>query len=382
MIHIPLNASVSCLDGPGGESTQIIINPTTQKISYVVVREEAAGRTERLVPVEQVLQTTHNTIDLKCTINELAAMESFVETHYIRTASPEYMKGSTYLALPYAVLSEPEYLKVEESHVPPEELAIRRGTGVQATDGWVGTVDEFLIDPETGNVTHLVLREGNLWGKRALTLPVSAIEKVFDDSVYLKLDKKTVGKLPAVPARHSLGWKDAEFELIILVFQEIGKAQEALDFLKELKLAKKIGPIRNAAVLVMDEAGKASLKETQDVDPKQGTLFGAITGGLIGLLGGPVGMVFGAAAGAVTGRAAAGRIDMGFSNKYLTDVEKRLEPGSSALIALVEHEWSGEVAESLTHLGGQLFRQALTDEIVDEITIEAEEDTSENETGK
>ena len=45
MIHIPLNASVSCLDGPGGESTQIIINPTTQKISYVVVREEAAGRT-------------------------------------------------------------------------------------------------------------------------------------------------------------------------------------------------------------------------------------------------------------------------------------------------------------------------------------------------
>ena len=90
-------------------------------------------------------------------------------------------------------------------------------------------------------------------------------------------------------------------------------------------------------------------------------------------------MMVGVAAGAVTGRAAAGQIDMGFSNKYLIDVEKRLEPGSSALIALVEHEWSGAVAESLTHLGGQLFRQALTEEIVDEITDEIESDTSEDE---
>jgi uncharacterized membrane protein/sporulation protein YlmC with PRC-barrel domain len=372
MIHIPLNASVRCLNGPGGESTQIIINPTTQKISYVVVREETEGHVERLVPVDRVLQTTSNTIDLKCTVAELATLEPFVETHYIHVDSPEYMKGSTYLALPYAVLSEPEFIKIEQSHVPPEQLAIRRGTGVQATDGWVGTIDEFLIDPESGNVTHLVLREGHLWGKKDLTLPVSAIEKVFDDSVYLKLDKKTIEKLPAVPARHSFGWKDARFELIIMVFQNVSKAQEALNFLQDLRREKKIGPIRNAAVLEMDETGRASLKETQDVDSKQGTLFGAITGGLIGLIGGPVGMVVGAAAGALTGRAAAGRIDMGFSNRYLIDVEKRLEPGSSALIALVEHEWSGDVAESLTYLGGQLFRQALTDEIVKEITAETE----------
>jgi len=149
MIHIPLDAKVSCLDGPGGESTQIIINPTTQKISYVVIREEAEGHTERLVPVDQVLQTTHNSIDLKCTVDELAALEPFVETHYIPTDSPDYMKGTAYLTLPYAVLSEPEFLKVEESNVPPEQLAVRRGTNVEATDGWVGTVDEFLIDPSS-----------------------------------------------------------------------------------------------------------------------------------------------------------------------------------------------------------------------------------------
>jgi uncharacterized membrane protein len=173
--------------------------------------------------------------------------------------------------------------------------------------------------------------------------------------------------------RHSIGWKDAEFELIVLTFKEIDKAGEALKFLQRLKREKKIGPIRNAAVMVVGDQGRASLKETQDVDPTQGTIFGAITGGLIGLWGGPVGMVVGAAAGAVTGRAAAGQIDLGFSNKYLKDVQKHLEPGSSALIALVEHQWGGAVVESLDHLDGQLFRQALTDELVAEIMAEVEE---------
>ena len=69
----------------------------------------------------------------------------------------------------------------------------------------------------------------------------------------------------------------------------------------------------------------------------------------------------------MTGRVAADRIDMGFSNKYLKDVQQHLEPGSSALIALVEHEWESTVGESLLQFGGQEFRQALTDEIVAEI---------------
>ena len=42
-------------------------------------------------------------------------------------------------------------------------------------------------------------------------------------------------------------------------------------------------------------------KETGDVDARHGTLFGAVTGGLIGLLGGPAGVILGAAAGAATG---------------------------------------------------------------------------------
>jgi hypothetical protein len=42
------------------------------------------------------------------------------------------------------------------------------------------------------------------WGKKEVALPVSAIDSVGQDTVWLKIDKKAVGALPAVPVkRHS-----------------------------------------------------------------------------------------------------------------------------------------------------------------------------------
>jgi len=119
----------------------------------------------------------------------------------------------------------------------------------------------------------------------------------------------------------------------------------------------------NAAVMVKDEKGKVKLKETQDVDSRRGAVFGAIAGGLIGLLGGPAGVIVGAAAGAATGGVAAGRIDMGFPNDTLKELQGALTPGSSAILALIQHEWVDRVVEEMEKLGASLFREALKDEI-------------------
>jgi sporulation protein YlmC with PRC-barrel domain len=90
---------------------------------------------------------------------------------------------------------------VKREHIPPGELAVRRGARVKATDGQVGRVDEFLVDPATRHITHLVLREGPLWDQKDVMIPVSAIERVGEDVVCLKLDRHTIELLPAVPAR-------------------------------------------------------------------------------------------------------------------------------------------------------------------------------------
>ena len=375
MIDIPLNAKVECTDGPCGKSTNVVVNPINRHVTYFVVEHtKFPDRKDRLVPVEKVEGTTHDLIRLNCTQDEVAEMEPFTERRYIETEMP-YYPASYYGGEPYVYMEPyllPTEVPVEVEHVPAGELAVHRWTGVEATDGWVGQVDQLLVDPESGGITHLVLREGHLWGKKDLALPISAIDRVVGDTVYMKVDKQTIKSLPTIPVRRSFGWEEAEIELVVWVFDEAGKADEALEYLKQLKREHVLATIRNSAVLVKDADGQVSLKEAKDLDTKQGRLFGAIAGGLVGLVGGPVGAVVGAVAGAVTGGVAAKRIDRGFSNKYLKGLEKYLQPGTSALIVLVENEWAGKVADAMVQFGGQLFRQALPDEIIAEATAEAE----------
>ena len=67
------------------------------------------------------------------------------------------------------------------------------------TDEW--KVDEFLVDLADGHITHLVLREGHLWGQKDVTIPVSEIQRIEKDTVYLRLDKHDVEKLPGIPVK-------------------------------------------------------------------------------------------------------------------------------------------------------------------------------------
>ena len=151
-------------------------------------------------------------------------------------------------------------------------------------------------------------------------------------------------------------------ELIVAAFSDESKAAAVL---KDLKTLEKDGVILlvNAAVMVKDEKGKVSIKETEDITGGKGALFGAIAGGLIGLLGGPVGVIIGAAAGAATGGVAASKIDMGFPNDTLKELDDSLTPGSSAILALIQHQWVDAVVSELEKAGATLFRQALKEEL-------------------
>ncbi len=370
MKNIPLNADVECTDGSWGQSTHVIVNPVTQTVTFFVVQAKKGDQTERLVPVDLVSDTIADRIYLNCAKDKMEDFAPFIETRYLKAEHPEHPDAD--LVLPYSVPMETDIIQIDEHQIPPDQLAIHRGLGVEATDGWVGRVDEFMLDPSSGHITHLLLREGHLWGKKELSLPLSAVDRVFDDVVYLNVDKQTVNNLPTIPVRRSFGYSDSEIELVVVVFDGPEKAAESLKFLKKIKRRGSIAAIRNSAVLVKDKDGQVSLKEAEDVDKKQGTIFGAVTGGLIGLLAGPVGAVVGAAAGAATGRVAADKIDMGFSNEYLEEMQDSLQPGTSAIIALVEHQWRSSVTEALEDLGGKLFRQALPDEIVSQAAAEFE----------
>jgi hypothetical protein len=162
--------------------------------------------------------------------------------------------------------------------------AVRQGATVEATDGKVGRVDDLLVDPTTGDVSHLIMRSGHPWGERDVVVPVSMVRTMTISTVYLKADRETIGALLAVPL---LG-RDLDVALVAFLAESEAIADEASATLKKLATGG-VDAVQNAAKILKDKHGNTRISEIEEVGVTRGALFGAITGGLIGLLGGPVG---------------------------------------------------------------------------------------------
>jgi sporulation protein YlmC with PRC-barrel domain len=203
MTDISVSAQVECADGPCGESGTIIVSPHTGNVTHVVVDDQITSPSVlRLVPFAEIEGTTHSQIRLRCTKEELAGFEPFLKTHYVEkreAAVAEYAVNGQFHMVPRASASQVYYEEEQVERIPPGELAVRRGMHVKATDGVVGKVDELLVEPDTGHVTHLVLLKGHLWGKVDVMVPVSEINFADVDTVHLKLDKSSIKDLPSVP---------------------------------------------------------------------------------------------------------------------------------------------------------------------------------------
>jgi len=68
---------------------------------------------------------------------------------------------------------------------------------VHATDGAIGRVQGLAVDPGDHHVTHVLLDDGHLWGKKRVAIPIGAVTSV-DDGVRLNLDKDQIRDLPAI----------------------------------------------------------------------------------------------------------------------------------------------------------------------------------------
>ncbi len=193
-IEIPMNVEVRSSKGPYGRSRFMILDPVADKVTHLVVEENDLSMSQRLVPLKFVGATTPERIDLTCSPEELGAMEIFMQEEFISAVSaiPDTMLW------PYVAMGT-ELLTIRHEKLPPGEVKVRRGTGVHATDGRIGKVDELMVDKATGGITHLILVEGHLWGKKDISIPVNQIERIEKDAIHLKLSKKEVEALPAIP---------------------------------------------------------------------------------------------------------------------------------------------------------------------------------------
>ena len=208
-MEIPLNAQVECTDGVCGRSVYVLIDPVIDQVTHLVVKEDSSPNKEYIVPVDYVSETIVDTIRLRCSKEDLEKMDPFIKTTFVEEKVSYkslsyggngfgYGMGSYYY-WPYTSFKDTVQIPVEERQIPQGELAVRRGTRVEAIDGYVGKVDEFVVNSENSHITHLVMREGHLWGKKDVIIPLSAMGETREDTVFLKIDKHQIESLPTFP---------------------------------------------------------------------------------------------------------------------------------------------------------------------------------------
>ncbi len=168
--------------------------------------------------------------------------------------------------------------------------------------------------------------------------------------------------------------------LVVVAYPEQEKAKAVLKQLKALQ-SQGIISIVNAAVMVKNEKGKVSISETGDTDAKGGAIIGGITAGLIALFNpiGALGVMALTAGGAGVGALITHFMDLGFPQEDLKELSESLTPGSSALIALVEHTWVDQLTEALEQYAGRLYKRSIKADIASQLETTAKGVNSESE---
>src|SRR4029077_8439062 len=185
-----MGATASCVDGPGGKVSRVIIDPATETGPRVVFEPKHRLGVGRLVPLDLV-DTAAGDIRLRCTVEEFGTLEPAQETELIDDVTAGLGIGG--LNAPMGTISPVQ--TILQDVVPLGEADVDRGDPVHALDGEIGSVQGLLVDPDDHRVTHVLLQEGHLWGRKKASIRFSAVTGV-ENGIRLSLTKKQVEDLP------------------------------------------------------------------------------------------------------------------------------------------------------------------------------------------
>jgi sporulation protein YlmC with PRC-barrel domain len=206
-----IGADAHCTDGVCGEVIRVVVDPVARALTDLVVEPKGRQGLGRLVPLDLV-EVADGQVRLRCTLAEFEKLAPAEETQFVPgTRGYEAYGPEQVLSQPYATLGGGASVPggtvggvsetVTFDTVPLGEVEVRRGEQVHATDGTIGEVEGLVIDPANRHVTHVLLKEGHLWGRKEVAIPISAVTSV-EDGIRLNITKHEVQDLPPVDIDH------------------------------------------------------------------------------------------------------------------------------------------------------------------------------------
>jgi hypothetical protein len=160
-----LGVSASCTDGFCGNVTHFVVDSPRLVVTHLIVEPELGSRVGKLVPI-RLVEAADDSAEIQC---DLAAFDALAD-------ADESMSDT----------------------LPSGHLAVRGDQHVHSTDGQIGKIRAVMVDAGSGRVTHILLQEGHLWGKREVAIPWGSVTSL-DGGVHLSLTSAAIKELPPVP---------------------------------------------------------------------------------------------------------------------------------------------------------------------------------------
>ena len=208
-----IGAVATCSDGYRGEVRAVVIDPIAATVSHVVIEPEGRSGLARLVPLDHVDPNPDPDNDpgsgaapgrlrLRYTEAEFMTLDPAEETlaeFALGQTVPVQLLPTGWRGTGEPVAEGGDILRIPEREtidvVPSGEVEEHRGDHVHATDGDIGQLRGFRLDPSSGRVTHVLLGEGHLWGRKEVAIPFDKLTG-FDHGISLSLTRRQVADLP------------------------------------------------------------------------------------------------------------------------------------------------------------------------------------------
>lgn len=156
----------------------------------------------------------------------------------------------------------------------------------------------------------------------------------------------------------------AVYKIVALTFAGEDTAKQNLELIKDSGVLEGF-TIEAECVVSQDEKGKVHVHEPGHGG--WGAAAGALVGGTLGLIGGPAGVLALGAAGAALGGAAGHYWGRVVPKEDLEELGEALVPNSSALLLLLEDQYSEALIDSVQGYDANIVTMTVGDELSGEI---------------
>jgi sporulation protein YlmC with PRC-barrel domain len=207
-ITLVIGADASWAGQQRGKIRSVVVSRDAGSVTHLMVEPDGRQGLGRLVPFELADAATGD-IWLRCTEEEFEKLPSAEETGFVPgtvgfgNSGPAQLLPENWSAAEDSHVdgagipgtSQTETVDIVPDLIGEQESEVQRGEHVHATDGDVGRLYGFSIDPGTGQVTHLLLKE-HLPAGKTVAIPFAKVAQ-FDDGIQLSITRQEVKDLPA-----------------------------------------------------------------------------------------------------------------------------------------------------------------------------------------